>query len=167
MKFGNRPTIFSPRDKQACADHDRSEGEGVGPQQYTLIKIQVLEPQKLKLSGDVFMVAATLRPETMHGQTNCFVLPDGEYGAYNVVENDGKTKSIYICSEHSARNMAFQKFFPNKGEVRAVAKFNGRDLLGLALKAPNCKYEKVYSLPLLTIKMDKGTWCSSAKAGEF
>jgi len=160
VKFGNRPTIFSPRDKQACADHDRSEGEGVTPQQYTLIKIQVLEPQKklkLQCSCDVFMVAATLRPETMHGQTNCFVLPGGEYGAYNVVENDGKTKSIYICSEHSARNMAFQNFFPNKGKVEPLAKFTGRDLLGLALKAPNCKYDKVYSLPLLTIKMDKGT----------
>ena len=156
QSFGNRPTIFSPRDKQACADHDRSEGEGVGPQQYTLIKIQVLEPQKLKLMETFSWLPRRFVPRPC-GQTNCFVLPDGEYGAYNVVENDGKTKSIYICSEHSARNMAFQKFFPNQGEVKAVATFTGRDLLGLALKAPNCKYDKVYSLPLLTIKMDKGT----------
>ena len=33
---------------------------------------------------DVFLAPATLRPETMYGQTNCFVLPEGDYGAYEV-----------------------------------------------------------------------------------
>ena len=33
------------------------------------------------LSGkEVFLVAATLRPETMYGQTNCFVRPDMQVG---------------------------------------------------------------------------------------
>lgn len=32
--------------------------------------------------GRVFLLAATLRPETMYGQTNCWVLPDGLYGAF-------------------------------------------------------------------------------------
>ena len=40
VKFGKRYTIFSPRDGQPCMDHDRSSGEGVGPQEYTLIKMQ-------------------------------------------------------------------------------------------------------------------------------
>jgi len=31
-------------------------------------------------------MAATLRPETMYGQTNCWVLPDGQYGAYAAAE---------------------------------------------------------------------------------
>jgi leucyl-tRNA synthetase len=31
IKFGNRPSIYSPLDKQMCADHDRAEGEGVVP----------------------------------------------------------------------------------------------------------------------------------------
>jgi leucyl-tRNA synthetase len=39
--FGKRPSIFSVKDNQICADHDRSEGEGVNPQEYTIIKIQV------------------------------------------------------------------------------------------------------------------------------
>jgi leucyl-tRNA synthetase len=26
-----------------CADHDRSKGEGIGPEEYTLVKIEVLE----------------------------------------------------------------------------------------------------------------------------
>ena len=31
--FGKRPTIYSELDGQACMDHDRAEGEGVGPQE--------------------------------------------------------------------------------------------------------------------------------------
>ena len=32
--------------------------------------------------GELFLLAATLRPETMYGQTNCWALPEGEYGVY-------------------------------------------------------------------------------------
>lgn len=32
-----------------------------------------------------------------------------------------------------------------------------KDILGAALKAPMTKYEKIYALPMLTIKEDKGT----------
>lgn len=44
IKFGKRYTVFSPKDNQPCMDHDRSSGEGVGPQEYTLIKIQLINP---------------------------------------------------------------------------------------------------------------------------
>ncbi len=92
LKFGKRHTIFSRSDDQPCADHDRSEGEGVGPQEYTLIKLKIVDniPEKLKkytddklFAGKVYMVAATLRPETMYGQTNCFVLPSGNENLKN------------------------------------------------------------------------------------
>lgn len=43
IKFGKRYTIYSPKDSQPCMDHDRSTGEGVGPQEYTLIKIEVVD----------------------------------------------------------------------------------------------------------------------------
>ena len=43
-----RLAVYSPKDGQPCADHDRATGEGVGPQDYTLIKLQALElPGKL------------------------------------------------------------------------------------------------------------------------
>lgn len=50
IMYGKRHTIFSPKDGQPCMDHDRSSGEGVGPQEYTLIKMQVIGelPEKLK-----------------------------------------------------------------------------------------------------------------------
>lgn len=61
-------------------------------------------PEKIKdfVGKNVFLVAATLRPETMYGQTNCYVLPEGEYGVY-AMKND----EYYICSERAARNFAF------------------------------------------------------------
>lgn len=50
VHYGKRYTIYSARDGQPCMDHDRSSGEGVGPQEYTLIKMKVLEtlPEKLR-----------------------------------------------------------------------------------------------------------------------
>jgi leucyl-tRNA synthetase len=73
IKFGERYTIYSPKDGQPCMDHDRADGEGIGPQEYTGVKMEVVEwsaaAQKAlerKLGGrNVFLVAATLRPETM------------------------------------------------------------------------------------------------------
>lgn len=38
-----RYAVYSPLDGQPCADHDRASGEGVGPQEYTLIKMRVKE----------------------------------------------------------------------------------------------------------------------------
>jgi leucyl-tRNA synthetase len=79
-----RYTIYSPLDGQPCADHDRATGEGVQPQEYVLIKMEVISPFPPKLKSlegrKVYLAAATLRPETMYGQTNCWVLPDGMYG---------------------------------------------------------------------------------------
>lgn len=43
IKFGKRPTIYSVKDQQICADHDRAEGEGVNTQEYVIIKMKVLE----------------------------------------------------------------------------------------------------------------------------
>ncbi len=98
-----------------------------------------------KLNKKIFMVAATLRPETMYGQTNCFVLPRVEYLAIEC------KNEIYICSEHSARNMSWQEFTSEIGKYNILCKCQGWDLLGRALVAPNAIYEKVYVLPLTTI----------------
>jgi leucyl-tRNA synthetase len=51
-----RYAVFSPLDGQPCADHDRASGEGVGPQEYTLIKMRVLD---LKGEGCVGLVNVT------------------------------------------------------------------------------------------------------------
>jgi leucyl-tRNA synthetase len=43
------------------------------------------------------------------------------------------------------------------GKTGCLETFTGDELLGLPLKCPLATYEKVYTLPLLTISMFKGT----------
>lgn len=54
------------------------------------------------MSKNVYLVAATLRPETMYGQTNCYVLPEAEYGVYAMINDE-----YFIMSERAARNFSF------------------------------------------------------------
>lgn len=156
IKFGKRYTIYSPKDGQPCMDHDRQTGEGVGPQEYTLIKLKVLEPYPSKLSGlkgkNIFLVAATLRPETMFGQTNCWVRPDMKYIGFETANGD-----IFICTQRAARNMSYQGFTKDNGVVPVVKELMGEEILGASLSAPLTSYKIIYVLPMLTIKEDKGT----------
>ena len=39
----HRYAVYSPLDKQPCADHDRASGEGANPQEYVLVKLAALE----------------------------------------------------------------------------------------------------------------------------
>lgn len=153
---GKRPNVYSPMDQQICADHDRSSGEGVNAQEYTIVKLKVMEPLPEKLSTlqgkNVYLAPATLRPETMYGQTNCFVLPDGDYGAYLINDDN-----VFIISKRSALNLAHQDCSRTWGKVECLLELKGTDLLGLPLKAPNASFDVVYTLPLLTISMGKGT----------
>lgn len=152
-----RYAIYSPKDGQPCADHDRASGEGVQPQEYTLIKMEVVEPfpDKLKraLEGrKVFLAAATLRPETMYGQTNAWVLPDGDYGAFEVNETE-----VFVISKRAALNLAYQHLSRVPEEPTCLLELSGHDLIGLPLKSPLTTLPVVYALPMLTILMDKGT----------
>lgn len=92
VKFGKRYTIYSIKDGQPCMDHDRSEGEGAGPQEYTAMKMKVLEwskkPSQLPEGANVYLVPATLRPETMYGQNAVFVSPKINYGIFKASENE-------------------------------------------------------------------------------
>lgn len=158
IKFGKRYAVFSTVDNQGCADHDRSAGEGVMPQEYTLIKMKLRALPEVPgaaeaLDGrDVFLPAATLRAETMYGQTNCWVLPSGDYHAYEIAGGD-----VFITSEHSAANMAYQDIFPEYGVAKPLFSLKGQDLIGLPVASPKATYDVIYVLPLLTVSMTKGT----------
>lgn len=166
IKFGKRANVFSILDGQVCADHDRtSEGEGVGPQEYTIVKLRVLDlpathplaqiPSLKDKLDRIFLAPATFRPETMYGQTNCFILPTGTYGAYELKNGD-----IVMISHRSARGFACQDLLKGAWGTTDEARHGeclGSDLLGLPLHAPRCPFERIYTLPLLTISMGKGT----------
>ncbi|GLU20675.1 hypothetical protein SLE2022_368630 [Rubroshorea leprosula] len=151
-----RYTIYSPLDGQPCADHDRATGEGVQPQEYTVIKMEVMKPFPPKLGPlegrRVFLAAATLRPETMYGQTNAWVLPDGKYGAFEINETD-----VFILTERAALNLSYQNFSKVPQKPTCLVELTGYDLIGLPLKSPLSFNEPIYALPMLTILTDKGT----------
>eukprot|EP01125_Pyxidicula_operculata_P021751 TRINITY_DN8610_c0_g1_i1.p1 TRINITY_DN8610_c0_g1~~TRINITY_DN8610_c0_g1_i1.p1 ORF type:complete len:1095 (-),score=332.96 TRINITY_DN8610_c0_g1_i1:700-3957(-) len=158
IRYGKRETIFSPLDGQPCMDHDRATGENVGVSEYTLIKQELQRPYPKALASlesnpaKVYLVPATLRPETMYGQTNCWVLPDGDYGAYKI--ND---KEIFVCTARAARNLAFQDMSPEYGKVEELLTFQGKDLIGAAVRAPLSAYPVVYVYPLFSININKTT----------
>ncbi|KAI3458926.1 hypothetical protein Pfo_015589 [Paulownia fortunei] len=151
-----RYAIFSPLDGQPCADHDRASGEGVLPQEYTLIKMEVIPPFPPKMSvlegKKVYLAAATLRPETMYGQTNCWVLPDGKYGAFEINDTD-----VFILTRRAALNLAYQKLSRVPERPTCLVELTGHDLIGLPLKSPLAYNEKIYTLPMLSVLTDKGT----------
>ena len=160
VAFGKRNAIFSMSEDQACADHDRSCGEGLGPQEYTLIKMKLLDgdkvPEKIKKilseNKNIFLVAATLRPETMYRQTNCYILPKGEYGLYEMANGE-----IYITSEHAILNMAYQEKTKIPKKAEPILKIKGEELIGVKILAPLSTYKEVYLFPMETISMSKGT----------
>ena len=160
VAFGKRNAIFSISEDQPCADHDRSCGEGLGPQEYTLIKLRLLDgdkvpaPIKKLLSEDkkIFLVAATLRPETMYGQTNCYILPKGEYGLYEMANGE-----IYVTSEHAILNMAYQEKTKVPKKAEPILKIKGEELIGVKISAPLSVHKEVYLFPMETISMTKGT----------
>ncbi|KAL8735258.1 MAG: hypothetical protein Q9181_002890 [Wetmoreana brouardii] len=169
IQYGSRYTIYSPKDGQPCMDHDRTEGEGVAPQEYTALKLKVLEwaPEVSKIlqgkvpdSAKIYFVPATLRPETMYGQTCCFVGPKIKYGVFKVSKNE-----YYVITKRAAWNMAFQgTFFRNSefprdaSELTPVAELTGASVVGTLVNAPlSVHTEGVRILPMDTVSPTKGT----------
>lgn len=71
----------------------------------------------------VFLVAATLRPETMYGQTNCWVHPDLQYIAFVTTIGQGE---VFVCTRRSARNMAYQGFTEKEGKLGVLLELTGQ-----------------------------------------
>ncbi|KAG9078712.1 cytosolic leucyl tRNA synthetase [Ceratobasidium sp. 370] len=157
IRFGERHTIYSPKDGQPCMDHDRQEGEGAGPQEYTGIKTEEVKAKR------VYM-AATLRPETMYGQTNCFVGKDITYGSYAV-----KDDAVFLCTHRAIRNMVFQGVSSTGGEIKELAKIPGAALIGTQVHVPLSVNPEVWVLPTEGVLANRvclriGTWAKLNRA---
>jgi leucyl-tRNA synthetase family protein len=173
--FGKRFTIWSPREDQPCADHDRASGENVKPNEYTGIKLELVAPFRRSDGADgeqedanpldalegrrIYLIAATLRPETMVGQTNCWVHPDSEYGAFEINERD-----VFVMSARAAYNLSFQSNdeieahqFGEYGKPKQLATVSGAQLIGLRARAPMSVHETVRVLPMLIVLPNVGT----------
>jgi leucyl-tRNA synthetase len=169
IMYGSRYTIYSPKDGQPCMDHDRTEGEGIGPTEYTALKLQAKEwaPEvakalegKIPTDAKVYFVPATLRPETMYGQTCCFVGPKIKYGIFKVSESE-----YFIATKRAAWNMAFQGTFYDVGhfprdqsELQPVVELPGSAFIGTLVNAPlSFHTEGVRILPMDSVLASKGT----------
>src|SRR5690606_8094080 len=110
------------------------------------------------LHEQIYLVAATLRPETMYGQTNCWLHPDIKYIAFEVFskQTPGK-RQVFISTRRAARNMAHQDFTDAFGSIKEYCELTGACLLGSKVSSPLTRNAVVYVLPMMSIKEDKGT----------
>jgi len=113
---GTHPVVWCPRDKSPTGDHDRLEGEGVFPEEYTLIKF---------IFEDGYLPAATFRPETIFGVTNMFINPEATYVEAMV---DGEK---WIVSKEAAFKLSEQL-----KKVKVIREFKGEELIGKYFKEP-------------------------------
>lgn len=110
-------------------------------------------PLSRSIKKPIFLVAATLRPETMYGQTNCWLHPDIKYIAFEVTKHN----EVWVCTRRAARNMAYQDFTGADGKINEIAEVTGSDLFGVGLSSPLTSHKVIYALPMLSVKEDKGT----------
>ena len=92
------------------SETDISKGGDAQKQEFTLSKFKL---------NDAYLVAATLRPETIFGQTNIWIDPDFEYAIAQV----GKEK--WICSPQCVEKLKNQK-----DGIKGVGKIKGSEMVG-------------------------------------
>lgn len=137
VKIDKHPVIWCPKDQAPIGDHDRLEGEGETPIEYTLLKFPLADGR--------FLVAATIRPETVFGQTNLWVDP----GATYVVAKIGEER--WILNEPAAKKLAEQG-----RAVSIESKIRGEDLVGKDVVAPAIN-RAIPILPGTFIDQGRGT----------
>jgi leucyl-tRNA synthetase len=117
---GTHPVVWCPKDKSPTGDHDRQVGEGVTPEEYTLIKY--------KLDAHTFLPAATFRPETIYGVTNMWINPDATYVEATV---NGEN---WVISQEAAEKLKEQE-----RTVTVKRAFKGKELVGKTFQNPVTK----------------------------
>ena len=133
---GTHPVVWCPQCESPAGDHDRQEGEGVTPEEYTLIKFRY---------GDKHIPAATFRPETIYGATNIWVHPNADYVEVKV------DKERWIVSDAAAKKLGEQK-----RKVAKLRSFKGKTLIGKKVTNP-VTAEKHVILPALFVNAAHAT----------
>jgi leucyl-tRNA synthetase len=97
IKKGKYPITYSIEDDSAVGEDDIEEGD--------INKVSIIEHTtiKFKLSDDTYLIAATLRPETIFGITNLWINPTARYVKVKV------GKEIWIVSSEAAEKMGYQR----------------------------------------------------------
>ena len=146
VQKGRHPIIWCPKDNAPVADHDRYSGEGETPQEWTLYKM-ALDGTLPGVTGKVFLMAATLRPDTVFGQTNVWVDAAHSYRVLKVGDER------WVVNESAAKQLPYQ--FDGAQELDGFH-VPGKSLVGRKVHAPGTG-ALVPVLPAAFIKHEKGT----------
>jgi leucyl-tRNA synthetase len=133
---GTHPVVWCPHDESPTGDADRQEGEGVVPEEYTLIKFRY---------EDASLPAATFRPETIYGVTNLWLNPDATYIKARV------DKETWIISQTAADKLKEQLH-----KITIINTFKGRDLIGKNCQNP-VNNQKLPILPGMFVDAEHAT----------
>ena len=127
---GSYPALYCTAEKHAVAEDDIVEADikPVERQEMVLLKFKF---------GDSYIVAATLRPETVFGQTNLWVNPDVNYVKADV------DKEKWILSKEAA-----EKLIALGRNVKIIETVPGSSLLNKFVMAPGIGKE----IPILPSK---------------
>ncbi|MDR1690640.1 MAG: leucine--tRNA ligase [Candidatus Methanoplasma sp.] len=99
-----------------ASETDISKGGNAEVQEYTLLKFK---------HGNEYLIAATLRPETVYGQVCFWVNPDVEYTRIK------KGSETWIVSKPAAEKLQLQK-----DGITMLEPISGRDMIGWTCEAP-------------------------------
>ncbi len=134
--LGEHPVVWCPKCNSPVGDHARIKGEGETPSEMTLLKFKF---------NDAYLIAATLRPETVYGQTNMWVDVDLRYVKAKVGEE------IWIVSSECAFKLKEQK-----AGLEIVGEIWGGQMIGKTCIAPGINRE-ILILPSEFCDPNKGT----------
>lgn len=104
LVFGKKPIIFSPKDGQSCADHDRSVGEGIGIDNYYLVYFSILSKENT-------FIVVPIKTESICSlidATSMCINPDTE-----IVEFTFENRTL-ISTIDVYRNMLYQSIASNE-----------------------------------------------------
>jgi len=119
-----------------ASETDLQKGGRAEINEYTLLKFR---------SDDLVLIAATLRPETVYGQTNFWANPDVDY--VKVRRND----ETWVISQQAYEKMVYQK-----DGLELLGTVPGKELVGLKCVAPGIKRE-ILVLPARFCDPDVGS----------
>ncbi|MFW9852425.1 MAG: leucine--tRNA ligase [Candidatus Thorarchaeota archaeon] len=136
---GNHPILWCVNDKNAVGEDDIQSGDE--------LKVEVSEfvGIKFKLDSGIFLVAATLRPETIYGATNVWIHPET---SYNEITIDGEK---WIVSKE-----ATLKLMEQNHKIEITRELEGKELLEKNVEVPLTK-AKIPIYPATFVDTDHAT----------
>jgi len=151
IKKGKYPITFSIEDGSPVGEDDIEGGD--------TDKVSIIEHTtiKFKLPDGSFLVASTLRPETIFGVTNLWINPDVRYVKVRVEvraekgEGDKDEHEFWIVSKEAAEKLSYQK-----SGIEILEEIEGGYFVGKEVEEP-VEGREVPVLPASFVDPDVGT----------